>query len=83
MVAHGNEFEPESEFGNCLVAAGRANERISNLHSNYAEDINANWLHQLDRGVSMMKEYQVTSSDLIRRLILRLCINHLANRPAL
>lgn len=59
MVAHGNDFEPESEFGNSLAAVGRANERISNLHSNYAEDVNANWLHHLDRNVAMMKEYQV------------------------
>ncbi|OAQ66226.1 BAR domain-containing protein [Pochonia chlamydosporia 170] len=64
MVAHGNDFEPESEFGNSLAAVGRANERISNLHSNYAEDVNANWLHHLDRNVAMMKEYQAARKRL-------------------
>lgn len=61
MTAHGNEFEPDSELGNCLVSLGRANERIANLHGNYVEDVNANWLHHLERNVAMMKEYQVWS----------------------
>lgn len=59
MAAHGNDFEPESEFGHSLAAIGRANERIANLHSNFAEDVNANWLHHVDRNVAMMKDYQV------------------------
>lgn len=59
MVAHGNDFEQDSEFGNSLAAVGRANERIANLHSNYTEDVNANWVHHLDRNVAMMREYQV------------------------
>ncbi|KID99685.1 BAR domain containing protein, partial [Metarhizium majus ARSEF 297] len=67
MVAHGNDFEPHSEFGNHLVAVGRANERIANLHSNYTEDVNANWLHHLDRNVAMMKEFQVARKKLESR----------------
>ncbi|TWU77759.1 hypothetical protein ED733_008633 [Metarhizium rileyi] len=67
MVAHGNDFESNSEFGHHLVAVGRTNERIANLHSNYAEDVNANWLHHLDRNVSMMKEYQAARKKLESR----------------
>lgn len=59
MAAHGNDFEPESEFGHYLASIGRANERVSNLHSNFADDVNANWLHHIDRNVALMKEYQV------------------------
>ncbi|KAG6011619.1 hypothetical protein E4U43_008216 [Claviceps pusilla] len=58
MAAHGNDFEPESEFGHYLASIGRANERVSNLHSNFADDVNANWLHHIDRNVALMKEYQ-------------------------
>lgn len=58
MAAHGKDFDPESEFGNSLATIGRANERIANLHSNFAEDVNANWVHHVDRNVTMMKDYQ-------------------------
>ncbi|KAG6010401.1 hypothetical protein E4U21_006965 [Claviceps maximensis] len=58
MATHGMDFEPESEFGHYLASVGRANERVSNLHSNFAEDVNANWLHHIDRNVTMMKDYQ-------------------------
>ncbi|KHN97306.1 BAR domain containing protein [Metarhizium album ARSEF 1941] len=67
MVAHGNDFDQDSEFGNHLVAVGRANERIANLHNNYAEEVNANWLHHLDRNVAMMKEYQAARKKLESR----------------
>ncbi|KAG8405102.1 hypothetical protein J3458_021784 [Metarhizium acridum] len=80
MVAHGNDFEPESEFGNHLVAVGRANERIANLHSNYSEDVNANWLHHLDRNIAMMKEFQVTpTSFVLIDAITGLCAGDVAN----
>ncbi|KAG5921451.1 hypothetical protein E4U42_005850 [Claviceps africana] len=58
MASHGSDFEPESEFGHYLASIGRANERVSNLHSNFAEDVNANWLHHVDRNVALMKDYQ-------------------------
>ncbi|GAB0134697.1 hypothetical protein EsDP_00003057 [Epichloe bromicola] len=67
MAAHGNDFEPESEFGHSLAAIGRANERIANLHSNFAEDVNANWLHHVDRNVAMMKDYQTARKKLESR----------------
>ncbi|KAK2589815.1 hypothetical protein QQS21_012505 [Conoideocrella luteorostrata] len=67
MAAHGNDFEADSEFGTCLASIGRANERIANLHTNFADDVNANWLHHLDRNVTMMKEYQASCKKLESR----------------
>ena len=62
MTAHGNDFESDSEFGTALVSLGRAHERIANLHSNYSDDVNANWMHHVDRSVAVMKDYQVRRS---------------------
>ncbi|GAO20081.1 uncharacterized protein UV8b_05165 [Ustilaginoidea virens] len=67
MTAHGNEFEPDSDFGNALVAVGRANERVANLHSNFADDVTANWLHHVDRNVTMMRDYQTARKKLESR----------------
>lgn len=62
MSAHGNELDADSEFGNCLVHVGRANERIADIHSGYVDDVNSCWLQHLERSVTMMKEYQVRRS---------------------
>ncbi len=29
MTAHGEDFQSDSEFGNCLIALGHANERVA------------------------------------------------------
>ncbi|PNY29237.1 Cyclin CCL1 [Tolypocladium capitatum] len=57
MTAHGNDFEPDSEFGHCLAQVGRANERISDLHTGYVDQVSTGWLQHLERSVTMMKEY--------------------------
>ncbi|KAK3079176.1 hypothetical protein LTR53_020607, partial [Teratosphaeriaceae sp. CCFEE 6253] len=31
MTSHGEDFEPDSEFGQCLTTLGRANERIARM----------------------------------------------------
>ncbi len=59
MAAHGEDFEADSEFGNCLVAMGRANERVAVIQEHYAADATATWLESLERSLAMMKEYQV------------------------
>lgn len=59
MATHGEEFDPDSEFGNSLVAVGQANERIAGLQDNLLEQANATWVDNLDRSLAMMKEYQV------------------------
>jgi len=71
MVSHGEEFQSDSEFGNCLIAMGRANERISALQDTFARDATASWLESLERSLAMMKEYQTARKKLEgRRLAL-------------
>ncbi|PWI72104.1 BAR domain containing protein [Purpureocillium lilacinum] len=67
MTVHANDFEPDSEYGNCLAHVGRANERIADLHSTYIEDFTASWLEHVERGVAMMKEYQAARKKLESR----------------
>lgn len=61
MVTHGEEFQPDSEFGNCLITMGRANERISAIQETFVGDATASWLESLERSLAMMKEYQVSN----------------------
>jgi len=58
MIAHGEDFEPNSEFGNCLIALGTANERISGLQEGYVANATSYWLESTERSLAMMKEYQ-------------------------
>ncbi|PFH61593.1 hypothetical protein XA68_16943 [Ophiocordyceps unilateralis] len=67
MTAHGAELEPDTEWANGLAAVGRANERISDLQTSYADDVTTNWLHHLERSVTMMKEYQAARRKLESR----------------
>jgi hypothetical protein len=59
VAAHGEEYEPESQLGNSLVAVGQANERIAALQETYADQLNESWVANLERNLAMMKEYQV------------------------
>jgi hypothetical protein len=71
MATHGDDFEPDSEFGSCLSTMGRANERIAEYQDNYVENASATWLEHLERSVAMMKEYTVCLPSLslaLRRL---------------
>lgn len=65
MVNHGEDFEPDSEFGNCLVAMGRANERVAGIQESFAQDATSGWLESLERSLAMMKEYQVWLRNLM------------------
>lgn len=59
MIAHGEDFDRDSQFGNCLIEMGRANEQVANIQEQYANDATKYWLDSLERSVAMMKEYQV------------------------
>lgn len=59
MVAHGDDFEPDSEFGQCLSGLGRANERIGRMQESYVANATSSWLESLERSLAQMKEYQV------------------------
>lgn len=58
LVSHGDDFEPDSEFGQCLSSLGRANERIARMQETYCANATASWLESLERSLVQMKEYQ-------------------------
>ena len=75
MVNHGEDFEDDSEFGQCLMseyivdtlilqaksgaAMGRTNERIGRIQETYVANATTSWLESLERSLAQMKEYQV------------------------
>ncbi|KAK4236180.1 hypothetical protein C8A03DRAFT_17153 [Achaetomium macrosporum] len=67
MVSHGEEFQPNSEFGNCLITMGRANERISAIQEAFVCEATTSWLESLERSLAMMKEYQAARKKLESR----------------
>ncbi|KAF7561337.1 hypothetical protein G7046_g2809 [Stylonectria norvegica] len=58
MAAHGEDFEQDSEFGNCLLSMGRANERIAGIQESYVDGATTSWYDNLERSLAMMREYQ-------------------------
>ncbi|KNG50469.1 bar domain-containing protein [Stemphylium lycopersici] len=67
MVTHGEDFEPDSEFGNCLSSLGRANERLARVQETYVQSATSTWLEGLERSLIQMKEYQATRKKLETR----------------
>jgi len=67
MVGHGDDFEPESEFGQCLSTFGRANERIARMQENYVSNATSSWMESVERSLAQMKEYQAARKKLESR----------------
>lgn len=67
MVAHGDDFEPDSEFGQCLSSLGRANERIARMQETYCANATSSWLESLERSLVQMKEFQRARKQLDSR----------------
>lgn len=67
MTTHGEDFEPDSEFGNCLSSLGQANERIASHQETFLDTTSATWLDHLERTVASMKEYQNARKKLENR----------------
>ncbi|KAI1493310.1 hypothetical protein F5X96DRAFT_238240 [Biscogniauxia mediterranea] len=67
MMSHGEDFEPDSEFGTCLIAMGTANERIAGIQETYVAHATSNWLDGLERSLAMMREYQSARKKLENR----------------
>ncbi|KAF1915670.1 hypothetical protein BDU57DRAFT_518750 [Ampelomyces quisqualis] len=67
MVTHGEDFEPDSEFGNCLSSLGRANERLARVQETYVASATTSWLEGLERSLVQMKEYQAARKKLETR----------------
>lgn len=60
MVAHGEEFDAESQLGNNLVAIGQANERISGYQEVFLEQMSGTWGASVEQTAAMMKDYQAS-----------------------
>ncbi|KAK6350660.1 hypothetical protein TWF718_003845 [Orbilia javanica] len=67
MVLHGEEFEQDSLYGQCLSNFGRAHESIARVQESYVQNINDNWLLGLERDLTHMKEYQAARRKLESR----------------
>lgn len=64
MITHGEDFDHNSQFGNCLIEMGRSNDQLASLQEQYANDATKYWADSLERSVAMMKEYQVSQLPL-------------------
>lgn len=67
LVSHGDDFEPDSEFGQCLLGLGRANERIARMQETYCANATSSWLESVERSLIQMKEYQAARKKLESR----------------
>ncbi|KAI1499569.1 hypothetical protein F5X99DRAFT_419813 [Biscogniauxia marginata] len=67
MMSHGEDFDPNSEFGTCLIAMGTANERIAGIQEGYVAHATSYWLEGLERSLAMMREYQSARKKLENR----------------
>ena len=43
----------------CVIAMGRANDRVARTQEVYVANATSGWLESLERSLAMMKEYQV------------------------
>ncbi|KAF8463604.1 hypothetical protein BDZ91DRAFT_731269 [Kalaharituber pfeilii] len=67
MIAHGEEFENDSVFGNCLINMGHANEKVARIQDTYVSKASETWLESLERSLAQMKEYQAARKRLESR----------------
>lgn len=83
MISHGEDFEPDSEFGQCLTGTltpfhqhliclqatvfGRTQERLARAQETYITAATNSWLESLERSLVQMKEYQASRKRLETR----------------
>ncbi|KAJ5223610.1 hypothetical protein N7468_008152 [Penicillium chermesinum] len=67
MVAHGEDFDGNSEYGQCLIMFGRTEERIARIQEGYITQATSSWLESLERSMTQMKEYQQARKKLDSR----------------
>ncbi|RPB11452.1 BAR-domain-containing protein [Morchella conica CCBAS932] len=67
MITHGEEFEQDSLFGNCLIKMGQANEKIARIQDAYVASASESWLESLERSLAQLKEYQAARKKLESR----------------
>ncbi|KAJ5619001.1 hypothetical protein N7510_002985 [Penicillium lagena] len=67
MIAHGEDFDCSSEYGQCLTMLGRTEERIARVQETYIAQATSSWLESLERSLAQMKEYQQARKKLDSR----------------
>lgn len=67
MISHGEEFESDSLFGNCLILMGQGNEKIARVQDSYVQSASEIWLESMERSLTQMKEYQAARRKLESR----------------
>ncbi|KAJ5378778.1 hypothetical protein N7509_011897 [Penicillium cosmopolitanum] len=67
MVSHGEDFDGNSEYGQCLTMFGRTEERIARIQENYIGQATSSWLESLERSLTQMKDYQQARKKLDSR----------------
>ncbi|KAK5065242.1 hypothetical protein LTR84_001080 [Exophiala bonariae] len=67
MIAHGDEFDIDSEIGQCLAMFGRTQERLARVQESYITSATNTWLESLERSLVQMKEYQASRKRLETR----------------
>ena len=67
LAAHGDDFEADSEFGQCLVGLGRAHERIARMQETYCANATSSWLESVERSQVQMKELASSRRKLEQR----------------
>lgn len=67
MVTHGEDFEHDSEFGQCLSSFGKTQERLARSQESYISAASTSWLDSLERSLVQMKEYQAARKKLESR----------------
>ncbi|KAJ5280417.1 hypothetical protein N7478_005789 [Penicillium angulare] len=67
MVSHGEDFDGNSEYGQCLIMFGRTEERIARIQEGYITQATSSWLESLERSLTQMKEYQQARKKLDSR----------------
>ncbi|KAJ5795106.1 hypothetical protein N7457_001705 [Penicillium paradoxum] len=58
MVAHGEDYDGHSEYGQCLIMFGRTEERIARIQESYIAQATSSWLESLERSLTQMKDLQ-------------------------
>ncbi|RJE19917.1 BAR domain protein [Aspergillus sclerotialis] len=67
MVAHGDDFDANSEYGRCMNMFGKTEERLARIQEAYIAQATSTYLESLERSLAQMKEYQAARKKLDNR----------------
>ncbi|QIW98533.1 hypothetical protein AMS68_004051 [Peltaster fructicola] len=57
MAEHGNDFDEDVEFGQCLIAMGQVQDRLARIQEAYLANVKSCWMESLDHSLAHMAEY--------------------------